>query len=78
MAAGSVCTSSDFDENIMITAWDAKEINRYKTSEMIYYDGERIRWCADYESLKKCIEYAFAQRGKWSSPGGNSIVHMVS
>ncbi len=72
MAAGSVCTSSDFDENIMITAWDVKEIYRYKTSEMIYYDGERIRWCADYESLKKCIEYAFTQRGKWSSPGGNS------
>ena len=39
---------------------------------MIYYDGERIRWSADHESLKKCIEYAFAQRGKWSSPGGNS------
>ncbi len=39
MTAGSVCTSSDFDENIMITAWDVKEIYRYKTSEMII-----LRW----------------------------------
>jgi hypothetical protein len=71
MVAGSVCMSSDPDENIMTTVWDVKEIYRYKTSEIIYYDGERIRWSADHESLKKCIEYAFAQRGKWSSPGGN-------
>ena len=60
MAAGSVCMSSDPDENIMTTVWDVKEIYRYKTSKMIYYDGERIRWSADHESLKKCIEYAFS------------------
>ena len=36
MVASSVCTNSDFDENIMNAAWDVKEIYRYKTSEMIY------------------------------------------
>ena len=46
----------------MTTVWDVKEIYRYKTSEMIYYDGERIRWSADHESLKKCRHQGAIQK----------------
>ena len=36
------------------------------------YDGKRLKWTNDFESLKKIIEESFGLRGKWSSPGGGS------
>lgn len=36
------------------------------------YDGKRLKWVNDFESLKKVIHDSFGLRGKWSSPGGGS------
>ena len=36
------------------------------------YDGKRLKWINDFDSLKKIIEESLGLRGKWSSPGGGS------
>jgi hypothetical protein len=36
------------------------------------YDGTRVKWCKDYESLKTFIEGAFGLDGKWRAFGGSS------
>ncbi len=38
----------------------------------IVYDGTRVKWCDNYESLKVFIESAFCQQGKWRASGGSS------
>ena len=35
------------------------------------YDGSRLKWINDFDSLKKFVE-ASGLRGKWTSPGGRS------
>ena len=38
------------------------------------YDGKRLKWVHDFDSLKKVIQDLVGLRGKWSSPGGGSIL----
>ena len=38
------------------------------------YDGKRLKWVHDFDSLKKVIQDFVGSRGKWSSPGGGSIL----
>ena len=59
------------NRNICLSTWDLQGIYRHKGSQLqdIVYDGKRIRWHNDYESLKKFIEFVFAQQGKWKAGG---------
>ena len=71
----AVCCSPEAgnsNRNICLSTWDLQGIYRHKGSQDIGYDGKRIRWHSDYESLKKFIECVFAQQGKWKSAGGTS------
>ena len=45
--------------------WDSYIINESIKSENITYDGTRVKWCKDYESLRIFIETAFGLNGKW-------------
>ena len=71
-----VCCSSEYsnlNRNICLSTWDFQGIYmRHKVSQDIDYDGKRISWHNDYESLQKFIECVFAQQGKWKSAGGTS------
>jgi hypothetical protein len=60
------------NRNICLSTWDLQGIYRHKVSQDINYDGKRISWHNDYESLQKFIECVFAQQGKWKSAGGTS------
>ena len=64
--------ASNSNRNICLSTWDLPGIYRHKGSQDIVYDGKRIRWHNDYESLKKFIQCVFAQQGKWKSAGGTS------
>jgi hypothetical protein len=71
----AVCCSSEYsnlNRNICLSTWDFHGIYRHKVSQDIDYDGKRISWHNDYESLQKFIECVFAQQGKWKSAGGTS------
>ena len=59
------------NRNICLSTWDLQGIYRHKGSQLqdIVYDGKRIRWHNDYESLKKFIEFVSAQQGKWKAGG---------
>ena len=36
------------------------------------FNGERLIWTSDLESLKNFVENCLQQQGKWTSPGGNN------
>ena len=72
MAVRCLPETSGSNSNICLSAWDLQGIYRHKSSQDIVYDGKRIRWHNDYESLQKLIVRVFAQRGKWKSAGGTS------
>ena len=72
MADGQVKDNSDMIDNNYRTCWDFNKINEHIKSKSITYDGIRVKWCDNYESLKVFIESAFRQQGKWWSSGGNS------
>ena len=38
----------------------------------IVYDKKRLSWWNSYELLKKLVDSAFVQRGKWWTPGGKA------
>ena len=72
MAVRCSLETSSSNGNICLSTWDLQGIYRHKSSQDIVYDGKRIRWQNDYESLQKLIECVFAQQGKWKSAGGTS------
>ncbi len=51
---------------------DFVKINECIKSTKIVYDGTRVKWCDNYESLKVFIESGFCQEGKWRASGGSS------
>jgi hypothetical protein len=67
MADGHVHGSSNTSVNNHTASWDSNIINESIKSESITYDGTRVKWCKDYESLKIFIEAAFGLDGKWRS-----------
>ncbi len=48
------------------------KINEYITSKSVVYDGKRVKWCGNYETLQEFVRTAFRQQGKWWLPGGNA------
>ncbi|CAB3988628.1 Hypothetical predicted protein [Paramuricea clavata] len=72
MADGHVHGSSNTSVNNHTASWDSNIINESIKSESITYDGTRVKWCKDYESLKIFIEAAFGLDGKWRSFGESS------
>lgn len=40
--------------------------------DSFHYNGGRLKWIKNLESLKKFFDDVLGLRGKWSSPGGNS------
>ena len=72
MADGHIHRSSNTSVNNHTASWDSNIINESIKSESITYDGTRVKWCKDYESLKIFIEAAFDLDGKWRSLRGCS------
>ncbi len=72
MADSHVSGSSDKITKKSNICWDFVKINECIKSTKIVYDGTRVKWCDNYESLKVFIESAFCQQGKWRASGGSS------
>ncbi len=64
--------SSDSNTNISRGVYDLDKINEYITSKSVVYDGKRVKWCGNYETLQEFVRTAFRQQGKWWLPGGNA------
>ena len=71
MAGRCLSVASNSNGNICSSTWDLQGIYRHKGSHDIVYDGKRIRWHNDYESLQKFIEYVFAQTRQMEIGRGN-------
>ena len=59
------------------TTCDIQEMYKHGDSLSLSYDGERLRWSANFETLKvfvNIIEF----KGKWSSPGGKARMFTCS
>ena len=65
----SASTNNCSDANEFSTLHFDKVCN--ELANMVY-DGKRLKWINDFDSLKKTIEEFLDLRGKWSSPGGGS------
>ena len=51
---------------------DLDIIRSLKGRGQLTYDGTRIKWSQDLQSLKKFVENIVGLRGIWSSPGGKA------
>lgn len=49
-----------------------KEQYKYNDSFCLGYDGDRLKWTADFKLLKLFVDQIIELRGKWTSPGGNA------
>ena len=72
MADSHAFESSNTNVNNHTASWDFNIINESIKSKSIMYDGTRVKWCKDYESLKTFIEGAFGLDGKWRAFEGSS------
>ena len=52
MADGQAKESSDIIDNNFLTCWNFNKINEHIKSKSITYDGIRVKWCDNYDSLK--------------------------
>lgn len=69
---GHVLASPDKIAKKSNVCWDFVKINEYIKFAKIVYDGTRVKWNDNFESLKKFVESAFCQHGKWRASGGSS------
>ena len=67
MAYSHVLGSSDKITKKSNVCWDFVQINEGIKSAKIVYDGTRVKWCDNYESLKVFIEFVFLPTGKTES-----------
>lgn len=72
MADGQLENTSDLNRSTTRNDCDFDKINLYMASKRVIYDGERIKWCDDYESLQEFVNIVFCQQGKWRPSGGNA------
>lgn len=64
--------SSDLNDIISRNDFDLDKINEYVASRRVIYDGERVKWCDNYEALQVFVNTVFCQQGKWWFSGGSA------
>ena len=72
MAAGHVSASSLDNLNFLVKCVDTNTIKSLKDKAHLIYEGNRIKWTQDLDSLKYFIENIVGLNGRWRSPGGKS------
>ena len=64
--------SSDLNDDILRNDFDLDKIKVYIESKSVIYDGERVKWCENYEALQEFVNTVFCQQGKWWFSGGSA------
>ena len=78
MADSHAQGSSDKIVNNLSDCLDFNKLKEYITSKRVAYDGTRVKWCDNYDSLTEFIESIFCQHGKWWSSGDHACQMSVS
>ena len=72
MAAGHVLASSSNNLNFVAKCLDTNTIKSLNDTAHLIYEGNRVKWTQDFDSLKYFIENIAGLDGRWTLPGGKS------
>ena len=72
MADGSKILNSPILKNFSLDCIDIPSIKSLNAKTVLVYEGARIKWTNDLESLKNFVENIIGLDGRWKSPGGKS------
>ena len=57
---------------------DTKLIKSLNDQCFLVYDGTRLKWTQDFNSLKNFVQNVFGLTGVWKSPGGSAKKFITS
>ena len=72
MASGHDILSSVFSDRFEPDDLDLEVIKALNNCGYLEYDGTRVQWTQDFDSLKSFFENSLKLSGKWKSHGGKS------
>ena len=72
MVDGNKILNSPILKNFSLDCIDIPSIKSLNAKTVLVYEGTRIKWTNDLESLKNFVENIIGLVGRWKSPGGKS------